>query len=129
MLLSFVLNSQTHLYFAMESVKEAVAKLGRDYDLEEIFSIELPVQQNTKPATDIRAIRNAVSHGSFNIKYQSKIKDFDFHSVLTNYTFNRQYTGKQLLEIYSAYDNLRNFQELLIRIALLKATLKIFFAQ
>ncbi|MGC1131522.1 MAG: hypothetical protein WA941_01765 [Nitrososphaeraceae archaeon] len=131
MLLSFVLNSQTHLYFAMESVREAVTKLGKDYDLEEIFSIESPVQQNTKRATDIRAIRNAVSHGSFNIENQSKIKDFiiGFQSVFTNYTFNKQYTGKQLLNIYSAYDNLRNFQELLIRIALLKATLKIFFVR
>ena len=51
----------------------------------------------------------------------------DFQSMLTNFRFNKRYTGTQLIDIYSVYDNLRNFQELLIRIALLKATLKIFF--
>jgi hypothetical protein len=129
MLISFVANSQTHLYFAMESIKEAVAKLGKEHNIEEIFSLESPVMQNTKPVTDIRAIRNAVSHGSFDIEHNKEKREWiiDFQSILTNYRFNKRYTGNQLIDIYTAYDNLRNFQELLIRITLLKATLKIFF--
>jgi hypothetical protein len=129
LLLSFVANSQTHLYFAMECIKEAVIRLEKDHNIEEIFSLESPVMQNTKTVTDIRAIRNAISHGSFNIEYDKKKGEWiiDFQSTLTNYQFNKQYTGNQLIDIYSAYDNLKNFQELLIRITLLKATLKIFF--
>ena len=129
MLLSFIANSQTHLYFAMECIREAVAKLQKDHNIEEIFSIDSPVMQNTKLVTDIRAIRNAVSHGSFNIEYNRKNKEWiiDFQSTLTNYQFYKRYTGNQLIDIYSDYDKLRDFQEILIRIALLKATLKIFF--
>jgi hypothetical protein len=131
MLLSFVANTQTHLYFAMESIKEAVATLGKNHNIEEIFSLESPVMQNTKPVTDIRAIRNAVSHGSFNIEFNRNTGEWiiDFESILTNFQFNKRYTGDQLIDLYAAYDNLRNFQELLIRIALLKATLKIFFSE
>jgi hypothetical protein len=131
MLLSFVANSQTHLYFAMESIKEAVAIVGKDHNLEEIFSLESPVMQGKNPVTDIRAIRNAVSHGSFNIEFNMEKREYviDFQSTLTDYSFNKRYTGDQLLALYAAYDNLRNFQELLIRIILLKAQLKIFFVR
>lgn len=129
MLLSFSENSQTHLYFVMENLKAAVDILGKNYDIEDIFSIESPVNQNTERVTDIQAIRNAASHGAFNIKFNIERGEYeiDFQSVLSGFAFNRKYTGRQLLDLYSDYDNLRNFQELLIRIALLKAELKVFF--
>ena len=128
-LLSFCANSQTHLYFVEENIKKAIALLGKNCKIQDIFSIEASVMQNTETVTDIRAIRNAVSHASFGIKEHGENNEYviDFQGGLSGFAFDRKYTGKQLLEIYSAYDNLRNFQELLIRIALLKATLKIFF--
>lgn len=129
MLLSFSVNSQTHLYFVMENIKEAVTLLGKNYDIEEIFSIESKVNQNTKIVTDIQAIRNAVCHGSFNIEFNTEKCEYviDFKSILSGYSFDRKYTGQELLYLYSDYDNLRNILELLIWIAFLKATLKLFF--
>jgi hypothetical protein len=129
MLLSFVVNSHSHLYFTMENIKTAANILNKNYDIEEIFSIESKVIQNTEIVTDIQAIRNAVSHGSFNLEFRKTENEYivDFQSVLLGYGFNRKYTGSQLILLYADYDKLRNFQELLIRIAFLKATLKLFF--
>jgi hypothetical protein len=125
-LVSFVVNSQSHLYFAMENIKKALTILNKKYDVEEVFSIESKVLQNTKVVTDIQAIRNAVSHGSFDIRFNYDQNEYvvDFGSVLTGYEFNKCYTGHQLLMLYSDYDKLRDFQELLIRIAFLMATLR-----
>ena len=129
MLLSFVVNSHSHLYFAMENIKKATNFLNKNYDIEDIFSIESKVIQNTEIVTDIQAIRNAVSHGSFNLEFSRTENEYivDFQSALLGYSFNRKYTGSQLFILYSDYDKLRNIQELLIRIAFLKATLKLFF--
>jgi hypothetical protein len=94
-----------------------------------IFFLESKVIQNTEIVTDIQAIQNAVSHGSFNLEFNKTENEYivDFQSVLSGYGFNRIYTGSQLFLLYSDYDKLRNIQELLIRIAFLKATLKLFF--
>jgi hypothetical protein len=56
MLLSFVVNSQSHLYFVMENIKKAVSVLNKHYDIEEIFSIESKVSQNTEIVTDIQSL-------------------------------------------------------------------------
>jgi hypothetical protein len=114
----------------MENIKESCTILGKSYDIEDIFSIESSVMQNTKPVTDIQAIRNSVCHGSFDIEYDKEKREYiiDFQGTLSGYSFSRKYTGNRLLELYSDYDNLRNFQELLIRITLLKATLRVFFS-
>jgi hypothetical protein len=127
-LISFVVNSQSHLYFAMENIKKALSVINKKDDIEEIFSIESKVLQNTQIVTDIQAIRNAVSHGSFDIRFNYSQNEYivDFESVLTGYQFNKSYTGRQLLLLYSDYDKLRDFQELLIRIAFLKATLRLY---
>lgn len=126
-LLSFCANSQTHLYFVEENIKKAF--LGKDYEIHDIFSVETSVIQNTEPVSDIRAIRNAVSHASFSIKHSGKNNEYvvDFQGGLDGFKFDRKYTGAELLDIYSDYDNLRNFQEILIQIALLKATLRMHF--
>ena len=73
--------------------------------------------------------RNAVSHGSFDIRFNYAQNEYivDFGNVLTGYQFNKNYTGNQLLMLYSDYDKLRDIQELLIRIAFLKATLRSYF--
>jgi hypothetical protein len=128
-LLSFVINSQSHLYFVMENIKKANELLKKKYDIDEIFSLESKVRQNTQDVTDIQAIRNAISHGSFNLEYNSIQKEYiiEFQSVISGYSFNKKYTGSQLFILYGIYDNLRNFQELLIRMAFLKATLRLFF--
>jgi hypothetical protein len=128
MLLSFVVNSQSHLYFAMENIKKANDILNKNYDIEDIFSIESKVIQNTKFVTDIQAIRNAVSHGSFSLGFNENIKEYfvDFESTLTGYYFKRRYTTSQLIALYSDYDHLRDIHELLIRIAFLKATLRLY---
>ena len=112
MLLSFAVNSQSHLYLAMENIKKAADILSKNYDIEEIFSIESKVVQNTKSIADIQAIRNAVSHGSFNLGFNENTKEYfvDFESVLTGYSFNKRYTGTQFITSYSDYDKLRNFQ-------------------
>lgn len=80
---------------------------------------------------DIQAIRNAVSHGSFNLEFNKTKNEYTVESqnLLTGYSFNRRYTGYQLLFLYSDYDNLRNIQELLIRIIFLKATLRLYFVK
>jgi hypothetical protein len=52
-----------------------------------------------------------------------------FKASYWGYGFNRKYTGTQLSLLYADYDKLRNIQELLIRIAFLKATLKLFFSR
>jgi hypothetical protein len=110
----------------MENIKKALSILNKKYDIEEIFSIESRVLQNTQIVTDIQAIRNAVSHGSFDIRFNYTQNEYivDFESLLTGYQFNKSYTGHQLLLLYSDYDKLRDFQELLIRIAFLKAILR-----
>ena len=112
MLLSFAVNSQSHLYLAMENIKKAADILSKNYDIEEIFSIESKVVQNTKSIADIQAIRNAVSHGSFNLGFNENTKGYfvDFERVLTGYSFNKRYTGTQFITSYSDYDKLRNFQ-------------------
>ena len=63
--------------------------------------------QNTETVSDIRAIRNAVSHASFGIKKHGENNEYvvDFQGGLSGFAFDRKYTGKQLLEIYSAYDD------------------------
>jgi hypothetical protein len=129
MLLSLVINSQSHLYFVMENIKKTINILNNKYDIEEIFSIDSKVSQNTKIVTDIQAIRDAVSHGSFNVEFNEIEREYiiDFQSVLSGYSYNKRYIGSELFILYSDYDKLRNIQELLIRIAFLKATLKLFF--
>jgi hypothetical protein len=102
--------------------------LNKKYDIEEVFSIESKVAQNTQVTTDIQAIRNAVSHASFDLRFDQIKKEYivDFESVLTGYQFNKTYTGSQLFILYADYDRLRDIQEFLIRIAFLKGTLKYF---
>jgi hypothetical protein len=73
-LISFVVNSQSHLYFVMENIKKAAGILNTNYDIEEIFSRTSKAVQNTESVSDIQAIRNAVCHGSFNIEY-NKIRN------------------------------------------------------
>ena len=87
MLLSFVVNFHSHLYFAMENIKKAANILNKDYEIEDIFSIESKVLQNTEIVTDIQAIRNAVSHGSFNLEFSKTENEYiiDFQSVLSGY--------------------------------------------
>ena len=99
------------------------------YDIEEIFSIESKVIQNTKSVIDIHALRNAVSHGAFTVYYDYNIREYfvDFKGILNSYNYNKKYTGCQLLILYANYDKLKDIQELFIRIAFLKATLKLFF--
>ena len=82
-MLSFVVNSQSHLYFSMENIRNAISILNKNYDIEDIFSIESKVFQNNEIVTDIQAIRNAVCHGSFNIEYNEMQKEYivDFQSV------------------------------------------------
>jgi hypothetical protein len=36
-LLSFIVNSQYHLYFVMENIEKAISVLNKNYDIEEIF--------------------------------------------------------------------------------------------
>jgi hypothetical protein len=130
LLISFVLNAESHLYFVVENVKETKTRLGiTGFDVEDIFSIEKGVIQNTLKVTDVNAIRNAVSHGAFDIKFDGGSKEYiiDFQSILNSYSFNRKYSGSEFLDIYRIYDNLRNIQELFIRMAFLKATLRLFF--
>jgi hypothetical protein len=128
MLLSFVVNSQSHLNFFMENIKKAMDILNKKRDIEEVFSIESKVVQNTKFTTDIQAIRNAVSHASFDLKFDEVKKEYvvDFESVLTGFQFNKTYTGSQLFLLYVDYDKIRDIQEFLIRIAFLKASLRYF---
>ena len=129
-LISFVLNSESHLYFAMESIIEAKNRLGiTNFEVEDIFSIESSVIQNTKNVTDINAIRNAVSHSAFDIKFEPLSNEYiiDLQSILSNYRFKREYTARELLNLYRHYDKLRDIQELFIRMAFLKSTLKLFF--
>ena len=101
---------------------------NKKYDIEEVFSIESKVFQNTEMTTDIQAIRNAVSHASFDLRFDQVRKEYvvDFESLLTGYQFNKTYTGSQLFILYADYDRLRDIQEFLIRIAFLKATMRYF---
>lgn len=80
-------------------------------------------------ATDIKAIRNVVSHGAFDIRFDYGLSEYiiDFRSILSLYRFNRRYCGSELLDLYRYYDRLRNIQEFLIRMAYLKATLRLYF--
>jgi len=131
-LISFVLNAESHLYFVMENLREARTRLGiTSFDLEDIFSIEGRVAQNTINVTDINAIRNAISHGAFDIKFDYGLGEYiiDFQSILSSYRFNRKYSGSEFLDLYRNYDKLRDIQELLIRMAFLKATLKLYFTR
>ena len=129
MLLSFVLNAESHLYFVIENIKKAQKILNLTQDIEEIFSIESKVIQNTESVIDIHALRNAVSHGAFTVYYDYNIREYfvDFKGVLNSYNYNKKYSSCQLLILYSNYDKLKDIQELFIRIAFLKATLKLFF--
>lgn len=129
MLLSFVLNAESHLYFVIENIKKAQKILNITYDIEEIFSIESKVIQNTESVIDIHALRNAVSHGAFTVYYDYNIREYfvDFKGILNSYNYNKKYSGCQLLILYANYDKLKDIQELFIRIAFLKATLKLFF--
>lgn len=70
--------------------QEAITILKKNYDIEELFSIESKVIQNTETVTDIQAIRNAVAHGSFDILLDGKGEEYiiDFQSALTGYSFN-----------------------------------------
>lgn len=128
-LLSFVINAESHLYFVVENIKKAQILLNNNSDIDEIFSLETKVVQNTKTVIDINAIRNAVCHGAFNINYDNHIKEYvvDFKGILNSYNYNKQYTGSELFILYANYDRLKDIQELFIRIAFLKATLKLFF--
>jgi hypothetical protein len=128
-LLSFVLNSESHLYYVMENLKKANKLLKTSYDIEEIFSLESKVTQDSEIVADIIAIRNAVSHAAFSIVFDSNKKEYvvDFQSILGGYSFSRSYTGSRLIELYSMYDKLRDLEELLIRMIFLKSLLKLFF--
>ena len=99
------------------------------YDIEEIFSLESKVIQNTETVIDIHALRNAVSHGAFDTYYDDKSRSYfiNFKANLTAYNYDKQYSGNELLILYATYDRLRDIQELFIRIAFVKATLKLFF--
>jgi hypothetical protein len=92
----------------MENIKEANSLLNKKHDIEEIFSIESKVIQNTEVVTDIQAIRNAVAHGSFDIRFNPKDNEYivDFQGILTGYNFNKQYTGSEMFTLYGIYDNL-----------------------
>lgn len=131
MLLSFVLNAESHLYFVIENIKKTQTVLNTTYDIEEIFSLESKVIQNTKSVIDIHALRNAVSHGAFTVYYDYDIREYfvNFKGILNSYTYNKKYSGLELLILYSNYDKLKDIQELFIRIAFLKATLKLFFLE
>ena len=115
--------------FCSWNIKKAQILLNNNSDIDEIFSLETKVVQNTKTVIDINAIRNAVCHGAFNINYDNHIKEYvvDFKGILNSYNYNKQYTGSELFILYANYDRLKDIQELFIRIAFLKATLKLFF--
>jgi len=128
LLLSFVLNSESHLYYIMENLKVAKSFLENDFDIEEIFSLESKVEQNNEIVTDVKAIRNAVCHGAFNIIFDREKQEYviDFESILSGYKFNKIYTGSEFLVFYSLYDRLRDTEELLIRVTYLKSILSLF---
>ncbi len=130
MLPSFVVNSHSHFVFC-DGKHEGSCKHSQQKLWYWRYIFESKVIQNTESVTDIQAIRNAVSHGSFNLEFSKTENEYivDFQSVLLGYGFNRKYTGSQLILLYADYDKLRNIQELLIRIAFLKATLKLFFSR
>ena len=127
MLVSFVVNSQSHLYFVMENIKKAWIFSTKNMILRSVF-------YRIKGCSEYQIYNRYSSHSQCcfpciiwsEIRWGKKEYVVDFESVLTGFQFNKIYTGSQLFLLYADYDRLRDIQEFLIRIAFLKATLRYF---
>lgn len=121
MLVSFVVNSQSHLYFVMENIKKAMDIFNKKYDIEKCCS---EYQIYNRYSSHSQCCFPCIIWSE--IRWGKKEYVVDFESVLTGFQFNKIYTGSQLFLLYADYDRLRDIQEFLIRIAFLKATLRYF---
>jgi hypothetical protein len=114
-LLAWIIRAETHEYYIKESLSKANSILGTTYDIENICSVESKVMQNTRPQTDINAIRDAISHCAFSLDINGGIFT-DFHS-------NERGANNALEYFYK----LAGIQEILFRISLLYSILLIHF--
>jgi hypothetical protein len=125
-LLSWVIRAETHEYYVKESLSKANSILGATYDIEDICSVESKVMQNTRPQTDINAIRDAISHCAFSLDINGGIF-VDFHSNERGFNYNRRFKDKELIMFLEYFYKLAGIQEVLFRISLLYSILLIHF--
>ena len=133
-------NEKTHLYslFYMhialtETVEHSLKKqfeeslkqfgLESKYDVEQIFSIEKKIQNNSKFKTDVRAIRDALSHFKYKIVEKQGIVSINFNNQDKGYDFDKKFTKHEYQIFVQNFNVLYKIQAYLIWLSIAKVTL------
>lgn len=126
-LLMFINQKESHLYYIIENLKKAQSILDSKYDLDDICSLDSKVIQKTETVTDMVGIRNAVCHSSFNLDFREDELWIDFRGTMSDYNMDKQYRSRDLALMYKNYDKLIGIQECFMRVAFLISILLIAF--
>ena len=86
-----------------------VFDLQNKYDIEAIFSTVSKIKRGDKFETDVRAVRNALAHLNYKIKYLENYSVIKFSMTDFGYNFHRSFTQKEFKEFvensYYLYDS------------------------
>jgi hypothetical protein len=117
-LLILIIRVEAHEYEIENMIAMAKNYVYLNYDIPEMCSVDSKVQKGNDWRSDIRAIRDAISHAHFSIDYSDKGYKIHFQNSKDGYNFDKVFTEKELLLFYQDYDRLIAVQTLLLNSAL-----------
>jgi hypothetical protein len=118
-LLALLVRVQAHEYEIGKMLEKAERYINLNFDIQEMCSVDKKVQKGTEWRSDVRAIRDAISHAHFDITYNNKQFQIHINNTEKGYNYDKVFSGDSLLLFYQDYERLTLVQMLLLNTALL----------
>lgn len=110
---------EAHENLMKRMLNEARRSVNLNYDIEELCSVRTKIQKEDGWTTDVRAIRDAYSHGHYVINKNNGDYEIDFHNTERGYNFRTKFTRRDFFLFYRDYDRLLAIQKVLLQAGLI----------
>lgn len=111
-LLAHIIRTETIEHALKKQLDDAVQKHGLQskYDVEAICSVQSKVKKGSKWRTDVRAIRDAVAHGHFEIRLLRNDWAIEFDNNEGGYSFHKSFSRKEFTKFFDLHTVLYKLQ-------------------
>ncbi len=124
-LVCIILRTEASEYEINNIVELAKKYTSIDIESEDLISIDTKVRKGKdKWKSDIRAMRDAISHAKFEIKSIDNSIEVHFNNQEKGYDFTKEMTKRDLLVFYQDFDRMTVIQSKLLSLALLITFIK-----
>ena len=126
-LLMLIIRVEAHEYQIRNIMSKARNSIHLNYDIEDMSSVGSKVQKGKGFRSDVRAIRDAVSHAHFTISDNDNDYEIHFMNFEDGCKFEKIFAGRELLLFYQDYDRILTVHTILLKTALLYQFLSDYF--